>query len=173
MTVYDAPDYQKVVTTVTATGPVDAPDWERVVVGPGGKPVGGGGSTASVEATQIASRSVSGNVTTQLASLTIPAGKAAILTGGVLVNGVSGFNTHQLYVDSSTSPGGTSVGGYAQQTSPGATFFYLQATNYYPTAAVSRTVTLNYQSAQEATVGGDSNGSGSGPLFSRFVKLAW
>lgn len=41
MSAQDAPDWQKVVETVTETGEVtDAPDWERVVVGPGGTPVG-------------------------------------------------------------------------------------------------------------------------------------
>jgi hypothetical protein len=40
---YDAPDWQRVVTTVTAAGvSTDAPDWQRVVVGPSGAPVGGG-----------------------------------------------------------------------------------------------------------------------------------
>ena len=44
MSATDAPDWQRVVTTVTAAGDVpDAPDWQRIVVGPGGKPVGGGG----------------------------------------------------------------------------------------------------------------------------------
>lgn len=37
----DAPDWQRIITTVIATGDVpDAPDWERIVVGPGGAPVG-------------------------------------------------------------------------------------------------------------------------------------
>jgi hypothetical protein len=41
--VSDAPDWQRIVKTVPATGTMsDAPDWERVVVGPGGAPVGGG-----------------------------------------------------------------------------------------------------------------------------------
>lgn len=36
----DAPDWQRVVTSVTSTGAVpDAPDWERIVVGPSGTPV--------------------------------------------------------------------------------------------------------------------------------------
>ena len=43
----DAPDWQRIITTVAATGDVpDAPDWERIAVGPGGTPVGpapGGG----------------------------------------------------------------------------------------------------------------------------------
>lgn len=43
----DAPDWQRVVTTVTSTGAVpDAPDWQRIVVGPAGTPIGptpGGG----------------------------------------------------------------------------------------------------------------------------------
>lgn len=47
MSVADAPDYQYVVQTVTATGQVpDAPDYQRTVVGPGGQPSGplqGGG----------------------------------------------------------------------------------------------------------------------------------
>jgi hypothetical protein len=38
----DAPDWERVVTTVLATGDVpDAPDWERIVVGSGGAPIGG------------------------------------------------------------------------------------------------------------------------------------
>lgn len=37
----DAPDWQRVVTVVTAVSG-DAPDWERVVVGPGGVPIGSG-----------------------------------------------------------------------------------------------------------------------------------
>lgn len=42
MTSIDAPDWQRVVVTVTAMGDVpDAPDWQRVVVGPSGTPVGG------------------------------------------------------------------------------------------------------------------------------------
>ena len=37
----DAPDWQRIVTTVTTTGAVpDAPDWQRIVVGPAGTPVG-------------------------------------------------------------------------------------------------------------------------------------
>lgn len=45
MSAQDAPDWQKIVTTVTEGGEVtDAPDWERVVVGPGGTPVSGGAS---------------------------------------------------------------------------------------------------------------------------------
>lgn len=37
----DAPDWQRVVTSVIAMGDVpDAPDWERIVVAPGGQPVG-------------------------------------------------------------------------------------------------------------------------------------
>lgn len=47
----DAPDWQRVIVTVQASGDVpDAPDWERIVVGPGGTPVGptpGGISTTS------------------------------------------------------------------------------------------------------------------------------
>jgi hypothetical protein len=35
----DAPDYQRVVVLV-ASGLLDAPDWEEVVVGPGGTPIG-------------------------------------------------------------------------------------------------------------------------------------
>ena len=43
MSQYDAPDWQRVVTTVTAAGvSTDAPDWQRVVVGPSGAPVGAG-----------------------------------------------------------------------------------------------------------------------------------
>lgn len=39
----DAPDWQRIVTTVQATGDVpDAPDWERIVVGPAGVPIGPG-----------------------------------------------------------------------------------------------------------------------------------
>jgi hypothetical protein len=39
----DAPDWQRIITTVTAAGDVpDAPDWQRIVVGSGGTPVGGG-----------------------------------------------------------------------------------------------------------------------------------
>ncbi len=46
MSTSDAPDWQQVVTTVSATGDVtDAPDWQRVVVAPGGAPVGGSGLT--------------------------------------------------------------------------------------------------------------------------------
>lgn len=46
MSATDAPDWQRVVTTVKAAGDVpDAPDWQRVVVAPGGKPVGGGGAS--------------------------------------------------------------------------------------------------------------------------------
>lgn len=42
----DAPDWERIVSTVLATGDVpDAPDWERIVVGSGGTPVGGGGET--------------------------------------------------------------------------------------------------------------------------------
>lgn len=38
----DAPDWQRIVTTLSSAGAVsDAPDWERIVVGPGGVPVGG------------------------------------------------------------------------------------------------------------------------------------
>lgn len=38
----DAPDWERVVTTVEAMGDVpDAPDWQRIVVGEGGAPVGG------------------------------------------------------------------------------------------------------------------------------------
>lgn len=45
MTTTDAPDWQRVITTVTSAGAVpDAPDWQRIVVGPGGAPVGGGGA---------------------------------------------------------------------------------------------------------------------------------
>jgi hypothetical protein len=45
----DAPDWERVVTTVAATGDVpDAPDWERIVVGSGGTPIGG--PTAGVNA---------------------------------------------------------------------------------------------------------------------------
>jgi len=44
----DAPDWQRILTTVEATGDVpDAPDWERIAVAPGGNPIGptpGGGS---------------------------------------------------------------------------------------------------------------------------------
>lgn len=47
MPTVDAPDWQRVVQTVTTTGAVpDAPDWQRIVVGPGGQPAGplqGGG----------------------------------------------------------------------------------------------------------------------------------
>lgn len=44
MTSLDAPDWERIVTTVQAAGDVpDAPDWQRLVVGPGGTPVGGGG----------------------------------------------------------------------------------------------------------------------------------
>lgn len=43
MSVTDAPDWQRIVTTVQAAGDVpDAPDWQRIVVGPGATPVGGG-----------------------------------------------------------------------------------------------------------------------------------
>lgn len=45
----DAPDWEKIVTTVAAAGDVpDAPDWQRVVVGPGAVPVGGGGGTSAL-----------------------------------------------------------------------------------------------------------------------------
>lgn len=48
MSAQDAPDWQRVVETVTETGEVtDASDWQRVVVGPGGSPVGGGGGTST------------------------------------------------------------------------------------------------------------------------------
>jgi hypothetical protein len=44
----DAPDWERVVVTVKATGDVpDAPDWQRIVVGTGGTPVGGG-ATGSI-----------------------------------------------------------------------------------------------------------------------------
>lgn len=37
----DAPDWQRIITTVEAMGDVpDAPDWERIAVAPGGGPVG-------------------------------------------------------------------------------------------------------------------------------------
>lgn len=39
----DAPDYQRVVTTVSGGSVTDAPDWQRTVTGPGATPVGGGG----------------------------------------------------------------------------------------------------------------------------------
>lgn len=42
MSTFDSPDYQNVVTL--SSGPVsDAPDWQEVIVGPGGAPIGGGG----------------------------------------------------------------------------------------------------------------------------------
>ena len=45
----DAPDWQRIVVTVTSTGAVpDAPDWQRIVVGPAGAPVGGGGVGGSL-----------------------------------------------------------------------------------------------------------------------------
>lgn len=45
----DAPDWERVVVTVEATGDVpDAPDWERIVVGSGGTPIGGGGVGTSL-----------------------------------------------------------------------------------------------------------------------------
>lgn len=44
----DAPDWQRIVTTVLAAGDVpDAPDWERIVVGPAGVPVGPGAGFTS------------------------------------------------------------------------------------------------------------------------------
>ena len=47
----DAPDWQRVIVTVQASGDVpDAPDWERIVAGPGGTPVGGGGAPAGFAA---------------------------------------------------------------------------------------------------------------------------
>lgn len=47
MPALDAPDFQRVVTTVLATGDVpDAPDFQRIVVSPGGTPVGGSGTPA-------------------------------------------------------------------------------------------------------------------------------
>lgn len=39
-----APDWQRVVSIVPSMT-AGAPDWERVVVGPGGTPIGGGGTT--------------------------------------------------------------------------------------------------------------------------------
>ena len=55
MSQYDAPDWQRVVTTVTAAGvSTDAPDWQRVVVGPSGAPVGGGGGGGDGRATPAA-----------------------------------------------------------------------------------------------------------------------
>lgn len=52
---YDAPDWQRIVTTVSAAGvSEDAPDWQRVVVGPSGTPVGGGGGGGTGEPTPAA-----------------------------------------------------------------------------------------------------------------------
>jgi len=42
----DAPDYQRVVVLV-ASALLDAPDWEEVVVGPGGTPIGSALKTVS------------------------------------------------------------------------------------------------------------------------------
>lgn len=62
MTFTDSPDWQEVVTTVSAAGAMpDAPDWQRTVVGPGAVPIGGGAFPATVE-------TATNTTTTQLAS---------------------------------------------------------------------------------------------------------
>jgi len=40
----DAPDWERVVTTISGGSVSDAPDWQRTVTGPGAAPIGGGGS---------------------------------------------------------------------------------------------------------------------------------
>ncbi len=40
----DAPDWERVVTTISGGSVSDAPDWQRTVTGPGAAPIGSGGS---------------------------------------------------------------------------------------------------------------------------------